>query len=264
MEQLELQEEVAGAMITVKKRKGKGKTTGRQTKLTSGAGASSNSLKITRPSPFAEAIDPVVPDFNAEPKKGSSGRGRGKPMKVKAEKDTKEGIKTTEKMAAAKAVKDAFGLSDDETPPPSLYERLKAKPARQSVLKLEKIQMKAAVDSEPSDLEDDDAFMEVDTPPLKPKKPVAKPKDVAQKKPEVRAGKKRTQKTLEDFLDSDDDDIPVLKKVAVEKKAVSKSKAQPAAKPAAKSTKVISSSRGPGIKTSFIQQHLVYSENQLS
>ena len=54
--------------------------------------------------------------------------------------------------------------------------------------------------------------------------------------------KKRPQKTLEDFLDSGDDDIPVLKKVAVEKKAVSKPKAQPAAKPAAKSTKVISSS----------------------
>ena len=230
-------------MITVKKKKGKGKTTGRQTKLTSCAGSSSNSLKFTRPSPFAEEIEPIVPEFNAEPKKASSSRGKGK---IKAEKDSKEGIKTgksPEKLAAAKAVKDAFGLSDDETPPPSLYERLKVKSSKQSVLKLEKVPKKAVVESEPSDLEDDDAFMEIDTPPLKAKKTVGKnqPKDVAPKKPGVKAGKKRPQKTLEDFLDSGDDDIPVLKKVAVEKKAVSKPKAQPAAKPTAKSTKVISS-----------------------
>ena len=71
VEQLELQEEAAGAMITVKKRKGK--TTGQQTKLTSCTGVSGSSLKVTRPSPFAETIEPTV----AEPKKGSSGRGRG-------------------------------------------------------------------------------------------------------------------------------------------------------------------------------------------
>ena len=121
VEQLELQEEAAGAMITVKKRKGK--TTGQQTKLTSCTGVSGSSLKVTRPSPFAETIEPTV----AEPKKGSSGRGRG-------------------------------------------------------------------------------------------------------------ASRKHSQKTLEAFLESSDDDIPVLMK------AVSKPKAQPAAKPAAKSTKVISSS----------------------
>ena len=58
------------------------------------------------------------------------------------EKDSKEGIKMTnspEKIAAVKAVKDAFGLSDDETPPPNLFERLKGKSKQQSVLKFQKI-----------------------------------------------------------------------------------------------------------------------------
>ena len=118
-------------MITVKKRKGK--TTGRQTKLTSCAGSSSNSVKVTRPSPYAEAIEPIIPQFNPEgKKKGSGGRGRG-------------------------------------------------------------------------------------------------------------AGKKRSQKTLEAFLDSSDEDTPAIK-MATMKEALSKPKAQPAAKPAAKSTKVTSSS----------------------
>ena len=37
-----------------------------------------------------------------------------------------------------KAVKDAFGLSDNETPPPSLVERLKGKSKQESVLKFQK------------------------------------------------------------------------------------------------------------------------------
>ena len=58
------------------------------------------------------------------------------------EKDSKEGIKMTnspEKIAAVKAVKDAFGLNDDETPPPSLFERLKGKGTKQqSLLRFQK------------------------------------------------------------------------------------------------------------------------------
>ena len=216
---MEREEAAVGSMITVKKKKGKGKTTGRQTKLTtSTAGVSTNSFKVTQPSPFAEAIDPVVPEFNAQPKKVSGGRGRGKATKIKME-DSKEGIKSPEKSAAVKAVKDAFGLSDDETPPPSLFERLKGKGKQQSLLKFQK-----KVDSGPSDLDDDDdALMEVETPPRKTA--AKKHKDANQKKPQVKAGKKRSQKTLEAFIDSDDD-VPVPKR----KKAVSK--------PAAKSAKV--------------------------
>ena len=68
---MELEEEVSGAKIAVKRKKTKGKTTGRQTKLTSEG--SSSSTKLTRPSAFAETIDPAVPEFNAEPKKTSGG-----------------------------------------------------------------------------------------------------------------------------------------------------------------------------------------------
>ena len=67
VEEQEKEEEAAGARITVKRKKSKGKTTGRQTKLMGDSG-SSNSLKETRPSPFAEVVDPVIPGFCAKKK----------------------------------------------------------------------------------------------------------------------------------------------------------------------------------------------------
>lgn len=79
MEEEERAEEAAGARITVKK-KGKGKAAGRQTKLTGGSNTG-NSLKETRPSPFAEVVDPVIPEFCTEKKK-PAGKGR---KRVKAE-----------------------------------------------------------------------------------------------------------------------------------------------------------------------------------
>ena len=226
MEQLEQEEAAAGSMIAVKRKKGKGKTTGRQTKLTSTGGVSTNSFNITRPSAFAEEIEPTIPEFNAQPKKASGGRGRGKAIKM--EEESKEGIelsKSPEKKAAAKAVKDAFCLSDDETPPPSLFERLKEKGKQQSLLKFQK-------KTGPSD---DDVIMEVETPPKKTAG--KKQKDANQKKPGVKAGKKRSQKTLEAFVDSEDSDsdIPIPKKA---KKTISKPKPEPAAKSAGKSAKV--------------------------
>ena len=54
------------------------------------------------------------------------------------EENSKEGIKITNSPEKI-AVKDAFGLSDDETPPPNLFERLKGKSKQQSVLKFQKI-----------------------------------------------------------------------------------------------------------------------------
>jgi len=226
VEQLEQEEAAAGSMIAVKRKKGKGKTTGRQTKLTSTGGVSTNSFNITRPSAFAEEIEPTIPEFNAQPKKASGGRGRGKAVKM--EEESKEGIelsKSPEKKAAAKAVKDAFCLSDDETPPPSLFERLKEKGKQQSLLKFQK-------KTGPSD---DDVIMEVETPPKKTAG--KKQKDANQKKPGVKAGKKRSQKTLEAFVDSEDSDsdIPIPKKA---KKTISKPKPEPAAKSAGKSAKV--------------------------
>ena len=82
MEEEEKAEEAAGARITKKKKKTKGKQ-GRQAKLTGGKVDSGNSLKETRPSPFAEVVDPNIPEFCAEKKK-PVGRGRGK---VKADPD---------------------------------------------------------------------------------------------------------------------------------------------------------------------------------
>ena len=170
-------DEQAGATITVKKRKGKGKSTGRQTKLT-GTTSTGNSLKITKPSPFAETVEPTIPEFNAQPKK-ASGKGPGRP-KVKKEKETSLTSEPTkpgqspEKLAAAKAVKDAFGLSDDETPPASLSERLAAKKpsGKQTTLKFPK---KKAWESEDDTSEEEDMDLEFDTPPpIKKAPPKAK------------------------------------------------------------------------------------------
>ena len=75
MEALEREEEEAGARITVKKKKGgKGKSSFRQTKLNTGG--EKNSMEVTKPSPFAEAIEPNIPEFNANPKKPGAGRKR--------------------------------------------------------------------------------------------------------------------------------------------------------------------------------------------
>lgn len=77
MESLEREEEEAGAKITVKKKKtAKGKSSFRQTKLASGG--EKNSLEVTKPSPFAETIEPSIPEFNANPKKPGGGRKRAK------------------------------------------------------------------------------------------------------------------------------------------------------------------------------------------
>ena len=89
MEEQEKEEEAAGARITVKRKKSKGKTTGRQTKLMGDSG-SSNSLKETRPSPFAEVVDPVIPGFCAKKRAVGKccGRVKAKP-KLHVEKKRK-------------------------------------------------------------------------------------------------------------------------------------------------------------------------------
>ena len=209
MEQLEQEEAAAGSIIAVKNKKGKGKSTGRQTKLTSTAGVSTNSFKVTQPSPFAEAIDPVIPEFNAQPKKASGGRGRGKAA-IKMEEDSKEGItKSPEKTAAAKAVRDAFGLSDDETPPPSLFERLKGKGKKQSQLKFQKKK------PESSDDDDDD-----EPPPRK------------------------TAKRQKSGSDSEEEfGIPVPKKAAVKKSVSRKATTKPTKHKSSKPTSKVGSIR---------------------
>ena len=92
-----------------------------------------------KPSHFAEAVQPNIPDFNAEPKKAGAGRGRkGKAAATEAAKKEKSNMSVIEgesaevvqeKKAATKAVRDAFELSDSETPPPTLADRIAKKPA---------------------------------------------------------------------------------------------------------------------------------------
>ncbi len=192
VEQREREEEAAGAKIAVKKKKGKGKSSGRQAKLTSdGAELSSNSLKITRPSPFAETIEPTIPEFNSQPKKPSAGGRRAKKepnasseVKVEAGNPPKSTGKTPEKVAAAKSVKEAFGLDDDEKPPSSLMERIAAKkPTKQSTIRFPKAPAakrskkadKEVVELDESDEEEDiEEFMDYDTPPPSRQMPTRK------------------------------------------------------------------------------------------
>ena len=112
METLEKEDEEAGAKITVKKKKtAKGKSSFRQTKLASGG--EKNSLEVTKPSPFAEAIEPSIPEFNANPKKPGGGRKRAKaepkeepgssPSKESDGKEEKEGVPAATKKAKTEA-----------------------------------------------------------------------------------------------------------------------------------------------------------------
>ena len=104
---MERNEEAAGAMISIKKPKSKGKTLGRQTKL---PGAGKNSLKQTKPSPFAETVNPVIPEFNANPKKP----GTKKPKSDDKVSNTKDKAREkAEKIEAAKLISDSFNFSDD-------------------------------------------------------------------------------------------------------------------------------------------------------
>ena len=106
---MERQEELVGASITEKRKKGsKG---GRQAKMTaSGALAGEkSSMAVTKPSPFAEIIAPVIPEFMAEkPKKEKTAVTKKKKVDdptqstlnfAKEEPDDKT---TTEKLPEAK------------------------------------------------------------------------------------------------------------------------------------------------------------------
>ena len=106
VEEKEQQDEQAEVAISVKKssKGGKGpKGPTRQTKLVT---SSKNNLKDTKPSAFGEAIQPVVPEFNANPTK----------FKEKKEKKAKELPKgqTTLNLKKKRSFDDMFGESDGE------------------------------------------------------------------------------------------------------------------------------------------------------
>ena len=181
---------------------------------------------MTKPSPFAEVVQPNIPEFNAEPKKAGAGRGRkGKAAATEAVKKEKSNSSVIEgesaevaqeKKAATKAVRDAFELSDSETPPPTLADRIAKKPAapatrKASNLKQKTLKVLKKVDSE-SDIEDNDDFaMDVDTPPLPKGKPVktktakATHTKAAKKSAVVKKSSKSKQTTLKFDSESEDE-----------------------------------------------------------
>ena len=126
VEAVERSEEAEGSKIAVKTTKKKGKSSGRQTKLPTGQ----NSLKHTKPSPFAEKIDPIIPAFNANPKKASAARlkkvksaSESSPIEIKGKG------KVAKQKGAAKAITADSFFSDEDSDGdlPDLASRLDAK-----------------------------------------------------------------------------------------------------------------------------------------
>ena len=114
MEILEKEDEKAGAKITIKKKKtAKGKSSFCQTKLA--YRGEKNSLEVTKPSysPFAEAIQPSIPEFSGNRKKAGGGRKTAKaepkeepgssPSKESDGKEEKEGEPAATKKAKTEA-----------------------------------------------------------------------------------------------------------------------------------------------------------------
>ena len=140
VEEEEKAEEAAGARIT-KKKKTKGKQQGRQAKLTGGATDSGNSFKETRPSPFAEVVDPVIPEFSTEKK--TAGKGRGRP---KAEPKSAAGEGATAGKDDPKQNKLNFESSDKDKEEVGGGERAKKAPAEKPS-QAKKRKVKEIVDS---------------------------------------------------------------------------------------------------------------------
>lgn len=115
-EQQEKEEEAAGMTITAKKKKPK---TGRQAKMTaSGALGSTKPSAVTKPSPFAEIVDPIIPEFCSEkvkakkPGKAASKKEKEDPKQKKLDfiEDKKDDVHVDE-------MGDMISI-DDPTPPP--------------------------------------------------------------------------------------------------------------------------------------------------
>lgn len=128
VEAVERSEEAEGSKIAIKSTKKKGKSSGRQTKLPIGQ----NSLKHTKPSPFAEKIDPIIPAFNANPKKASATRTKkvkGAESSASSSMEPKAKGKAGKLGKRAKAIADGFFSDEesDEEEVPDLDSRLGAR-----------------------------------------------------------------------------------------------------------------------------------------
>lgn len=84
MEEKEKEEEAAGAKIVAKKKGKAPKAGARQAKLAAAGSDLNTTFRATKPSPFAEPIEPQVPEFNAAPKRVGKARVK-KPATEKTE-----------------------------------------------------------------------------------------------------------------------------------------------------------------------------------
>ena len=104
MEEKEREALIQGAKITAKPKKGKG----RQAKLTTSA---SSARAVTEPSPFAEEIKPVVPEFSEVKKTKAVPKSRGKAKEGADSKQSK--LKFTKK--EKQEVEDMLAAIDDQS-----------------------------------------------------------------------------------------------------------------------------------------------------
>ncbi len=237
VEATERKEMESGATISIKRsKKSKGKSGGRQTTLSA---SNKNSLGVTKPSPFAEAIQPKIPEFNAEPK-APKVRVKKEPKATKPPKQTVRGKKAaakvsdesklSEKSVSEKAKDFGFGDSDNEETM-SLAERIAKNSKKgdgkqkQTKLKFEVVSTKEADDS----LSDDEEVMnfEVDTPPA----PIQREKRAIKRK--MYADDDDSDVIFEEFDSEDDFQTP--KKIV--RQNITKSKSSESLSPGTKKPK---------------------------
>ena len=172
LETVEHVEQAQGASISVKRsKKSKGKSSGRQTTLTTAG--NKNSLEVTKPSPFAEAMLPRIPEFNANPKV-SKPRAKKEP---KPEKESGKGKKTSvvsdtpEKSVDEKAKDLGFSSEDENVEEISLAERIAKKSKAKKAVKQSTLTFKAALkETVDSDSDEDVADMDTVPPPVQREK----------------------------------------------------------------------------------------------
>eukprot|EP00731_Ephydatia_muelleri_P019883 Em0012g708a len=189
VEEKEKEEEAAGAKIVAKKKGKAPKAGARQAKLAAASSDLNTSFKATKPSPYAESIEPQVPAYNAEPKKKKT--TKVKTAEVGADKSqVSEGADNSVDGVGAGDEADNCGVgeSDDvvetsadlsETKAPKAVETKPVKPKSIPTTKLDKPLQTSADDPIDVDEMDDD---------FQPAKPAAKPSTGAVKSTATGAG----------------------------------------------------------------------------
>ena len=214
MEEEERAEEAAGARITKKKKKTKSKQGGRQAKLTSGVTDSGNSLKETRPSAFAEAVDPVIPEFTTERKTAGKGRGRVK-SEPKSSSATGEGSGGGKDDSKQKKLK--FESSDKKTKEEGGSGGGKAKkgpaekPSKKRKVKELLDSFVISSDSEDEEKDEEEGGREIEKKSLHERIELRKTKGTDYKQ-DILSGEESLESEASWKTESDDGDAPPIKK----------------------------------------------------